>query len=219
MTFIAQVRVKHPDLVLTRTLAALPEVEVVHQSHQTAAETMYAFYFVSGPALDDFEDRAKRDPTVADPVLIDDLGGRRLYRIVLSPDALLLGPTLASLGIAVVDARASSGVWRLKLHVPDRERLAGFNDHCVDQDVSLRVTRLSRAESSGGDRTVPLLTEAQREALLTALRNGYYEEPRETDLEELSRELGISSTAVGGRLRRGTATLIQSLLLEDENGE
>jgi predicted DNA binding protein len=57
------------------------------------------------------------------------------------------------------------------------------------------------------------LTDAQREALLAALEHGYYDQPRRISLEELGELLEISPQAVGGRLRRGTANLIQTNLL------
>ena len=56
------------------------------------------------------------------------------------------------------------------------------------------------------------MTAAQREALLTAYEEGYFEEPRKTSQQEVVDRLGISSTAAGGRIRRGMSKLIETSL-------
>ncbi|MEF8776007.1 MAG: helix-turn-helix domain-containing protein [Haloarculaceae archaeon] len=48
------------------------------------------------------------------------------------------------------------------------------------------------------------LTAAQREALLRAVRGGYYSIPRETSTMDLAEELTIFDQAVTERLRRGS---------------
>ncbi len=56
------------------------------------------------------------------------------------------------------------------------------------------------------------LTDAQYDALVTAYRSGYFEEPRALSLSELAEELGISPTAASGRLRRATKRLVETQL-------
>jgi predicted DNA binding protein len=56
------------------------------------------------------------------------------------------------------------------------------------------------------------LTDKQRQTLRLALRTGYYERPRETDLTELATELGISKSAVSQRLRTAEHKLIKQAL-------
>ncbi|MFC6756071.1 helix-turn-helix domain-containing protein [Halomicroarcula sp. GCM10025894] len=56
------------------------------------------------------------------------------------------------------------------------------------------------------------MTAPQREALVLAYKNGYYAEPRETNLAELAAEVGISRQAFARRLNRGYRTLIESHL-------
>jgi len=54
------------------------------------------------------------------------------------------------------------------------------------------------------------LTEKQREALATAYTMGYFEHPQQTDLGAIADELGISTSAASGRIRRGIGSLIES---------
>jgi hypothetical protein len=52
------------------------------------------------------------------------------------------------------------------------------------------------------------MTDAQREALLTAHEMGYYEVPRATSLEAVAAELGVTAPSLSERLRRANANLV-----------
>ena len=56
------------------------------------------------------------------------------------------------------------------------------------------------------------LTDLQRETLLIAHEQGYFDDPRQITLEELSEQIGISPTGVGRRLRRAIARLINGTI-------
>jgi predicted DNA binding protein len=57
------------------------------------------------------------------------------------------------------------------------------------------------------------LTETQREALVLAHERGYYDSPRETSLEEIADELGITQQSLSSRLRRGYRRLVGETLI------
>jgi predicted DNA binding protein len=57
------------------------------------------------------------------------------------------------------------------------------------------------------------LTDQQYDALTAACEAGYFAVPRETDLDELSDDLGISHQALSERIRRGTEALVTETLL------
>jgi predicted DNA binding protein len=58
------------------------------------------------------------------------------------------------------------------------------------------------------------LTDPQREALITAVENGYFDVPARATLESISEALGITSQAVSERLNRGTKTLVEATLMD-----
>jgi predicted DNA binding protein len=80
-----------------------------------------------------------------------------------------------------------------------------YFDRCAEYEVNFELAHLT--EYRRGDASV--LTDAQREALLTALEMGYYEVPRAVDLDDVGDRLGITSTAASERLRRGERRLIE----------
>ncbi|WP_254831092.1 helix-turn-helix domain-containing protein [Haloglomus salinum] len=63
-------------------------------------------------------------------------------------------------------------------------------------------------QSESGDQ----LTERQREILRTAVEMGYYEEPRQTNYQELADELDLSSGTVGEHLRKIESTVLKRLV-------
>ncbi|WP_226481371.1 helix-turn-helix domain-containing protein [Natrinema amylolyticum] len=65
------------------------------------------------------------------------------------------------------------------------------------------------------------LTETERETFEVASRNGYYETPRETTLDELADHFDISKTAVSMNLRRSERKVLQAALgaLDQMDGE
>ena len=94
----------------------------------------------------------------------------------------------------------------IETYLPDRERLTVLVEALKEStnDVSLR--RLTRIDDEGTDRSNKVvlelfdLTEKQREAVTTAVAEGYYETPRETTIGELASELDISKSAMSQRL-------------------
>ncbi len=68
------------------------------------------------------------------------------------------------------------------------------------EDVSVSVDCLSRDGVSPCSIEVEPLTRKQLEAARIAVREGYYENPREARLTDLARHLGITESAVSQRL-------------------
>jgi predicted DNA binding protein len=58
------------------------------------------------------------------------------------------------------------------------------------------------------------LTTAQHEALVVAVKNGYFDVPATSTLDALSETLEITPQAVSERLNRGTKTLVEAALLD-----
>ncbi|WP_135535844.1 helix-turn-helix domain-containing protein [Halostella pelagica] len=55
------------------------------------------------------------------------------------------------------------------------------------------------------------LSAVERETLLTAVREGYYEDPRAVTLQNLADEFGVSDTAISKNLRRGERKVVRSV--------
>ena len=61
-----------------------------------------------------------------------------------------------------------------------------------------------------------LLTDKQQEALLLAVRRGYYAQPLEVTLSELAAELNVGKSAVSHRLQAAESKVIRNHLPQSE---
>lgn len=108
-----------------------------------------------------------------------------------------------------------TGPLKVVLELPDRKALIELLSIIEDRELSV-VTRDIRRNSDSGDQRVQIdlgaLTTKQRRALEMALRNGYYERPRDIDLGALANRLEISKSAVSQRLRSAERKLVEDAL-------
>ncbi|PSP85049.1 helix-turn-helix domain-containing protein [Halobacteriales archaeon QS_1_68_17] len=214
MPVIAAIHISHPDLVLTPTIRSVSEatIRVVPQS-ATDPETRSFAYLVDGCDPGRFETALTSDHTVVDYEHVATVDGQRIYQITYAEDVVLISPTVSELGGLSLESRSDDDGWAVKLQLPDRDALAALNDFCQSEDVTIAVNHVVGGEDVSFDQQVGV-TAPQREALLTALELGYFEQPRDATLEDVADEMNISSTAASGRLRRGMATLVERTLAD-----
>ncbi|RDI71395.1 helix-turn-helix domain-containing protein [Halopelagius longus] len=211
-TVIAEIELTHPDLVLTRTIEAVPAMKT-ELEYQTVAEpgTYYLFFEAHGGDFDAFDAAVAEDPTVSDSRVIIDAPEFRVYRMTLTSTERLVLPKAAELGMRILTAESGESGWLATLEVPEMETLRAFRSHCAERDVAMRVKRLYHPKDRGGAEYD--LSPVQRETLVAAYERGYLEVPRETSIRELADVLGVSTASVSARLRRGTKNLVENTIL------
>lgn len=211
-TVIAEIELTHPDLVLTRTIEAVPEMKTELEYQVVAGpETYYLFFEAHGGDFDAFDAAVSEDPTVSDSRVIIDAPEFRVYRMTLTSAERLVLPMAAELGMRILKARSGESGWIVTLEVPEFETLRAFRTHCAERDVEVRTKRLYHPEDRQGAEFD--LTPVQRETLVAAYERGYLEVPRQTSIQGLADALGVSTSAVSARLRRGTKNLVENTLL------
>lgn len=215
MVVATKLYVAHPDLPLSPTIRSLPDIEIgVYSDAGTDPEHDVHFFWIEAPDYDDVEERLAADHTVRAYSAIVDTERRRTYRIDFSTDAMLITPSIVDAGGLMVESRSYSDGWMLHLQLRDHGALFVINEYAQQNDIHLDILELHQNEEPDDELEFGL-TKAQQEALVSAYVQGYYDEPRKTSLEELGSNLGITSTSVSGRLRRGSAKLIEELLVDD----
>ena len=216
MVLETKVYVEHTDLALTHTIRSLNEIEVgVISDAGTDPEHDVYFFWVE---TDDFEllnATLDEDHTVDSYTPVVDSGPRRTYRVEYSDEATLITPGIVDAGGLTLESRSYLNGWQLHLEFPDHDALLALNDYANEEGIQLEILELQHRDSPVED-SPHELTESQRAALVGAFVQGYYDDPRTVTQEELASILGISSSALSGRLRRGSARLIEAFLLEDD---
>lgn len=202
---------------LEHTFAELAALSVYSLDLRRAGEgaTRAILGFAGAPA-ERLRDALERDPTVSTPTILTTSGDRTLVGVDLDPEASLASvyAQLVELDGSVQSVSATEGSWDFELFFPDRKALSTFYERCreANPDVVCRAVSISNdfpTEPTYGT------TEPQRETLRTALELGYFDVPKRTSLVEVADDLGLSDQAVSERLRRGTASLVRSCLVDE----
>jgi len=217
MTISATVYVEHPDLGLVPTIQSLDEFEIgVMPDAGTDPEHDVHFFWVEAPDPDAVETAFEADDTVADYTMVAEAPDRRTYRITYSERAKLISPAITDLNGIMLDSRSHDDGWTVELQLQNHSLLYQLGERADDQGLSFEVREVHQVDPNETNSEFTL-TESQAEALVTAYEHGYYDEPREISLEELGSILGISRTAVSGRLKRASSRLIEARLGDDDD--
>ncbi|RQG97283.1 helix-turn-helix domain-containing protein [Natrarchaeobius chitinivorans] len=205
---------EHPDLALTDTIRSLSdgEITVISEAGTDPHHDVY-FFRIEATAFDDVESALEADHTVADFSPVIEMGGSRTYRILYSNDAKLITPEIADRGGLTLGSKSYLNGWLLQLQLEGHDVLYELGEYARSEGIRLDVLKLKQ-EDEFDERTGFGLTPSQTDALVAAYRHGYYDEPREITLEELTSVLGVSRTAVSGRLRRGSVRLVEECLID-----
>jgi predicted DNA binding protein len=119
---------------------------------------------------------------------------------------------LAETNIVVLSGVGTIDGWHFEVRGESREAISEFRTSCQSHDIPIEITAvhaLLPVQDSGYE-----LTETQREALVSAYEHGYFDSPRESSLEEIAAELGITQQSLSSRLRRGHRRLIEGALID-----
>ncbi|MFC6862167.1 helix-turn-helix domain-containing protein [Halomicroarcula sp. GCM10025817] len=178
----------------------------------SAGSTMPYFWVHDADAASITSLLAER-PEFESVAVADDLGDRALFRAEWSPQSLGLFHSILESDVTIITGIGTTDGWSFELRGNGRATIAGFMQRCHEYDVPaslIRVGDVSKEPTSTGG----ALTEHQEEALLLAFSEGYYEEPRQTDLQSLAATIGITRQAFSSRLRRGYKNFIAATLVE-----
>jgi predicted DNA binding protein len=148
-------------------------------------------------------------PEILSATIVDHVDSDCLLRIDWDPTAEGLVKAFSTLDLSLLSAEGDATEWEFEVRADDRETLTEFQRYCEEHDIPMTFSSIDQQVPV--ETSVPELTDAQREALLAAYNAGYFDTPRETTLEEVGEQLGISRQAVADRLRRGHRALVGRL--------
>lgn len=213
MSVILEFSIEPEEFVLGQALSSTPKVFLELERIVPTENDVMPFVWATGDDLPSFEATVRESEYVKELYAVDRVGESGLYRIEWEDhddDDLLAG--IAATEATVLEGRAN-GVWMFRLRFNDHEKLTTLYNYLTDHDITVHVERTYTLteDSDRGHRFD--LSEEQREALVLALRNGYFETPSEADLDELAAELDITRQALSDRIRRGNEKVLRRVLL------
>lgn len=212
MSIIVTLHVEHERLALVPTLQRLDgvDIEVVTQGTTDPGSSEFPF-------LVDYDDRVgleramDSDPTVDEYELVEWSGGTGIYYIEHTSETKLISTAVSDANGFLIHTESERNGWLVRLLLPDRAALRDVWEHAASHEMRLDIVEIHDNETTDSGPSYGL-TDEQRTTLLIAYEEGYFVEPREMSLDELADELGLSSTAVSGRLRRGMRNLVAATI-------
>lgn len=223
MAIVAEIEFAHEDGALVDTLTENPELDVtvVRDARTAPGECVHLVKFGTD-RLDEVRASLENDHSVATVTRLEWFEKQRILGVEFAPDAKLLNPQVTDKNGLVLKARSSNTYtdprgWRERWLLPDGDALREVWQYARDEGFAFDIVDIQQSGDTAPDFSgTTTLTDEQRDGLVTAYERGYFTEPRETGLEELAEDMGLSPTAVGGRIKRGMKTLIwQTLIVED----
>jgi len=211
----AVVRVEHPDIVLTETVAHDRTSKVKSVSEAGTDPTSGKFFYrIESADFCQFEDGLRSDNTVGEfERVIETRDGEAIYSFEYTDEAKILSPVISTANGVILEMENEGQAWILTVWMPERTNLIQLWDYARQNQIDIDLLRVNEYASLGT--TDGGLTNSQREALLVAFEMGYFEEPRTATLGEVAADLDISQPAASGLLRRGIKRLVVSSLLDD----
>lgn len=211
MSCVGEFSIPPESLPFGETLLANPDIRVEIERIVPTDETALPFFWVWGSEPELFMEAAEDEPDVAETRMLEEVENGALFRAEWSPTAEIISG-LKDLEATIIDSEGTAERWKFEVRAEERERFIEFQQVFQEQGIAISLERLYDLADvvEGGQRT---LTPKQRETLLTAYQEGYFEKPREVTQEELAEEFSVSPRAVSERLRRATRNLIETTLL------
>jgi predicted DNA binding protein len=211
MATIAEFTIPAGDFPLGRVFDQLPEATVELERVVPTNHAILPYFWVRDHDVDRILDDIEGEPAFESVTLVDALDGEGLFRAQWNHDVSGVLTAILDCELTILSGVGTRDSWTFEFRAEDAEQISKFQQYCNGNDIDARLTRLkSLAEMQTGDQYG--LTPNQREALLLAFDEGYYDDPRETDLEKLADRLGISRPAFANRLRRGTRNVLGSTI-------
>lgn len=213
MSVIAEFTVKSDDLALHESLTAAPDMIVeIERVVATMEDKVMPYFWVSGGDQAEFEAAFDADDSVTNVVAIDEVDDAKLYRAEWTRNVETIVYAYVEIGATILQAIGRGENWELRMRFDDRDVLSEFQEYCAENGISFELNQLTEQEQPMASAQYDL-TPKQRETLVTALEEGYYNTPQDVSMNDLADEMGVSQQALSKRFHSGHRNLITSTLM------
>lgn len=213
MSVILEFTINNEDFQLGQTLSGAPgDMHLELERVVPTGDMTMPFIWATGENHETFEEQVRNQPMVKEFLALDRVDDRGLYRIEWTEKPMDLIEGIAATDAVVLEARGNDS-WRFRLRFLDHDQLSKFHNIVIEQSIPIHIERTYTLTEEFDEGYRFGLSPEQRKALILALRQGYFETPSETSLDELADELGISRQAVSERIRRGNQSILREVFL------
>lgn len=210
MATVAEFTLEPDEFPLGTVFARHPDATVQLERVVSLARNRATHFWVRGLDADAAADQFDGHPGLRDVRAVGSADGDHLLQCRWAGDHDSLLDALADPSVVLRSAVGTGEEWTFEVRADSRDAIARFRRHCHDRGVPVTLRALH------GLRPLDVqhdLTDKQREALVLAYEEGYFDSPREATLEEVAAELDITQQALASRLRRGSRRLVEQALV------
>ncbi|WP_135305945.1 helix-turn-helix domain-containing protein [Haloarcula amylovorans] len=211
MATAAEISLPAEQFALWETFTEIPAIEFDVERVVAHDQTrVMPILWAGGAELDEITDAFEADPSVEDEELLVDLDDEWLYQMGWVDDIAAVVQSLVYEKGTITDAHGRNDRWSFRIIFPDSDALSRTYEFCQEKNLTMEIERVTQMESEPAAQFG--LSDIQYTTLITAHREGYFEVPRETNVEELAEKFDVSAQSVSERLRRGHEKLISGAL-------
>ena len=206
------------EFALEETLTTLQGVECECERIITSGdEAIMPLLWVRGADGNAVEQAFEDDPTVENVDLLSSFGDEQLYRMDWVKKVQLVLQMITNSKATIMDAYGTNEQWYLRILYPTRDALSQTTEFGEEHGLTFTIETIRQMDGEPEGRYG--LTSSQHEALSQAVESGYYQVPRENNLEDIAAELDITHQALSERMRRATQALIEDTILVGPQSE
>lgn len=212
MSVLLEFSIPATDFQLGDVLSGPPDMEIELERIVPTGDMIMPFVWATGEGQDDFAEGVRSHASVRAFLELDRIGESALYRIEWEDPPVDLIEGLSRADAVVLEARGAEA-WLFRLRFPDHETLSAFHTYVIEHDIPIQIDRTYTLTETTGHGHRFGLSQEQREALVLALREGYFETPSDAALDDLADELGITRQSLSNRIRRANEKVLTDVLL------
>lgn len=215
MAIEASFTVEHEDFPLTTVFEQLMDVTIELDRIVPTGEAVIPYFWISA------DDTSKLTTDLSDDIgidrvkVIDQVEKQMFVRIDWNLDHESILTAIVNTEITLLSGIGNEKQWTFEVRASEQQDLSDFQRYCRDHDIPIELTTLHAVSPLKSTQEFNL-TDGQREALVMAYSNGYFDSPRDATQADLAEELGITRQAVSSRLQRGMRRLVASTLITPE---
>lgn len=213
MTVIADITVSADAFPLGRVLEDVAGVEIELERIVPLQEAIIPLFWIAGDDPAVLETTLRDHPETEAVEQLTSAEEKTLFEVHWRTEINGLIRALIDTRAKILEATGTADTWDFRLRFASHEELSAFNVALTENDIPVTLRHIYNPTRPDEESE---LSVQQRDALLTAYRQGYFEVPRRTTLTELADTVEISDSALSQRIRRATNALVEHAFLADD---
>lgn len=212
MTVVVEFTLPSESFPFGRSTSGDPDVRVQLERLVPIGEDRIPFVWATGEDFEQFEQHLRKSDIVKRVEALTRVGDSVLYYVDWYEDKEAFLNGLSDTDGTIMEAHGSSS-WSFTVRFRDHGDLTRFHQFYQAHDFPVYIDRVYAPDEKSGIEFGFGLTPEQRETLLLAVEEGYFSVPRDTNLDEIAEEAGITRQAASERVRRGAETVLEKSLV------